>query len=129
MDTAGQNRTKLTGRQCRFVECLLESPSVTAAAERCGIARSTAHAWLKSSDVRAELDRAQRSAFDAAISRIASLSAEAANKLALLVRSDNEAIALGAVRLVLESAGAHVDARELAAKLADIEERLTGARP
>lgn len=126
MDGPAQNRTALTARQRKLVEALLTTPNVTAASESVGVARSTAYAWMKLPAFRDELNRAQRAAFDASLSRIASMSCEAVNKLKDLIGSANESIALGAVRLVLEAASSHLDNRELVSRLEEIEARLVG---
>ena len=129
MGNSSQNGATLSPRQRMAIAALLESPSVLSAAERAGVGRSTLCRWLTLPVFRAALDRAKEETFTAAMARIASAAGEATNTLVKLLLAESEAVRLGAARAIIEAGSGHLDARQLSDQIAELEARLTGARP
>lgn len=118
---AGQNQTKsdgLTIRQIKAVQAVLECPTLAAAAEAAGVARSTLHAWLDSEPFAEALGVAQAEAFEAGLDVLKGGTMKAARAALALLDSRNESVRLRASFGVL---GLALKIKETA----DFEERLS----
>jgi len=54
-----RNDSELSTKQKKFIEALISSPSITAAAERSKLSRKTAHRYLQNPRIREELEKVQ----------------------------------------------------------------------
>ena len=121
-----QNST-LSTRQARAIEALLTSPSITEAAEACGIGRRTLHTWLDSADFRAALASAESDAIGAAVRRLVG---DMAGNLATMreIRDDPDQSATLRLRAAIALDASLQKWRDLASteeRLAVLEERLS----
>jgi phage terminase small subunit len=78
--------TNITPKQLRAIECLMTSPSITAAAEKAGVSRRTLTAWLQNEQFCAELSKRGDEAVGATTRLLASVSASAVGTLATAMR-------------------------------------------
>ena len=76
--------------------------SVAKAARACKVSESTVHRRLRDGEFKAKVEQLRRQLLDVAVRRLSDLMLAAADKLAKLLRSRNEAISLGAARTVLQ---------------------------
>jgi AcrR family transcriptional regulator len=74
--------TELTPLQEQAFEALLTSPTISAAAEACGVPRRTLHRWLSSDeDFREAYRRAREALFEHVLARLQARAGAAANTL------------------------------------------------
>lgn len=66
----GQNVTEQDIARPDAVAAILAAPTITAAADELGVARSTVYRWLENAAFRDDLARARSQAFDAALARL-----------------------------------------------------------
>lgn len=91
----------LTPRQLRAVQTIVESESICAAAERCGMNRATLHRWLRIPAFREALDEMQRDQRARAIRRLSgALDRSAQTVIDLADHATDEAIRLRAAMAV-----------------------------
>ena len=102
---------------------LLSEPTIGRAAARCGIAEKTLRRWLTDDAAfQAEYEAARHVTFQAAISRIPTLTERAVDTLAdLLGATKHPAVRLGAARTVAEIGMHQYDAETILRKLGDLE--------
>ena len=108
-DITPHNATELTVSQCSAVAALVVSSSVTDAASRAGVDRSTVHRWL-ADDPRfvAALNQAKRDALDAIRSQVRAGASEAVQVVRDILASHEvgPAVRLKAALALLQSVGA-----------------------
>jgi len=114
-----QDASECDNQWAAAVAALLEEPTITAAAERMGVARSTVYRWLDSDDFRDELRRARGRIFETTLSRLQSGATEAVEMLRTIMR---DAEAGAAARL--SAARAMLDATFRGYELCDMENRV-----
>ena len=112
---------------------LLSETTITKAATKAGVNEKTLRRWLASDEeFRAEYTKARRATFEAGISRLHALTAQAVETLqALLGETQPGNVRLGAARTVLELGADRHDAETLVQRLDEIEalQQDLGARP
>lgn len=119
----------LSAAQRRAIEALLSEASIDAAAEASGVGRRTLHRWLaEDATFTAALRASQDRAIDAAVSRLAGAAGDAADVLAGIANNPAErgATRVSAARALLDGVLRMVELRDLAARVASLETRLTG---
>jgi hypothetical protein len=80
---------ELSRNQKRALVALLNSPSVTAAAKRCGLARSTVHNYLADPLFKSELRRRQSNILAGTGANLVGASESVANRLLQVILSPN----------------------------------------
>ena len=98
--------------------------TVVAAAEQAQVSESTVHRRLKQPAFRRLVARLRNQMLEAALGRMAENMTRAADKVARLLDSDNEAIALRAARTLLSLGLRLRDSVELADRIDEIEREL-----
>jgi transposase-like protein len=98
--------------------------SITAAAEHVGVSESTVHRRLKKPAFRRLIANLRGQTLEAALGRMAANMTRAADKIARLLDSDNEAVALRAARTLMSLGLRLRDSIELADRIYDIERDL-----
>lgn len=128
-----ENRPKSTkaagARRTAAVLALLTSPTVEAAADLAGVARSTLFAWLREPAFAAELEAARDKAFRGGLAAIKGAATKAAGKLVGLLDSRNEALRLRAALAVLELGLRIREADEILARIAALEAAFSAGNP
>ncbi len=79
---------RLTKRQCEGVTALMESESITQAAEVVGVSRSTIHRWMAEPKFQQALRETRSKVHGVAMSRLCQLAGEAVTALARGMRGD-----------------------------------------
>ena len=121
--SAGHGAASDSVRQRAILE-LLTGRTYAAAAKKVGVNERTLRRWSTEDETfKAELKAAQQQMCDAAMSRMQSLTARAADTLAeLMDKGQPPTVRLGAARTVLEMGLHQHDAETIRRKLAEIEE-------
>lgn len=109
---------KLTLRQRKALETLVETGNVSQAADVAQVSRVTVHKWLKEEDFKAELRAAELDALEAFGRELVSLSRETAEVLRAALTDESTSVRLRAAQMVLDGI---LRVRELVS----FEERLT----
>lgn len=107
----------------RAIVALLSAKTLTDAAERAGVAERTIRRWLADDDAfKAALADARRAAFQAGMSRVQALTADAVSTLEALLATDvSDAVRLGAARTIAEIGIHQQDAEQILRRLDEIE--------
>lgn len=92
---------ELEPQHWRYIQLRLEGYTNADAAASLGIDRGTAWRWGQMQLVKDELDTLQRDATETCLRHLKELRRKATRRLNELLESENEAVALGAVREVL----------------------------
>ncbi|MBP8304771.1 MAG: hypothetical protein KBE04_11680 [Phycisphaerae bacterium] len=113
-------------RQQQAITALLSSTSVAQAARACGLTERTLRRYLDSPPFREQVQAARREAYGLAVGRLGSISCEAVETLASLMR--DTAVAAG-VRCrcavaILDAAGSGLELSDVAEKVEDLLARL-----
>ncbi|MFC1464181.1 MAG: phBC6A51 family helix-turn-helix protein [Candidatus Brachytrichaceae bacterium NZ_4S206] len=78
----------LSPQQRRAIEALLVARSIADAAKQAGVSRRTLHSWLRNAQFCAELHTATNAALDAAVRRLAALTACAVDALEAVLQGE-----------------------------------------
>lgn len=117
---SGQTCQNLPGKQGRFLEALLASPTIAAAAKKAGISERTGYRWLREDP---EFRRRHREAKRQAIEHCTVLLAAGAHgAVAVLLKIANDAAAPASARVA--AAGKVLDVALRAVELDDVAGRL-----
>lgn len=120
-----EGRRQVGGDPERAIVALLSERTIGAAAERAGVSERTIRCWMTEDGFREQLADARRAAFQAGMSRVQALTAEAVETLAALMAPDvSPAVRLGAARTVAELGLYQHDAELITSKLAALEATL-----
>ena len=101
--------------------------SVRAVAREAGVSERTIRNWRGEDAFAARVRLLRSEVFARAVGVLCGASTRAAAKLRQLLRSEDEKIALGAARAILEAAPRLREAGELAERVEELERRLTGS--
>lgn len=86
-----QQTTTLSPKQMRAIDCLLSASTVVAAAECCGVNRTTLYRWLADDTFKREMDAAQRALVQTAARRLTNgLEKSVTTALDLAEKSEDE---------------------------------------
>jgi len=120
-------KKRLTTRQKKGIEALLEAPTVTKASQTSGISRRQLYRWLDLPQFRAELNRRQGEAVGAVTRRLTFLASEAVEALIDVNRHPSQKGAtnkrLSSVS-ILEHALKYRDANEIDERLTALERKV-----
>jgi transposase-like protein len=105
----------------RFALALASGLSITKAAARVGIGRRTASRWLTELELQKRVGELQAAMVGRALGSMSASMSRAAARLRNLVRSDDERVALGACRAVLELRTKLHESEEVERRLAALE--------
>jgi hypothetical protein len=100
---------------------LADGASVRGAARACHVGERTVHTWLADPAFTARVTELRSRMFGRAVSVLTRLAGKAARKLNKLMDSEQESIALGACRTVLEAGPRLRELTELEERLAALE--------
>ena len=115
----------VSAKQIKAIDCLLASPSVTAAVECANVPRRTLYNWLADEDFKRELDAAQRALVATAARRLAhGLEKTITTVLSLAESSEDEAIRLRAALAVPTMLRELHEQGDLADRLAMLEDAM-----
>jgi len=116
----------LAGGRARFVAAMLESPTITAAADTAGISRNTAHRWIQEPEVRAAIRQAQGAMLDKLTANIGAAVGEAVKALRDVVTDTNAqpAARVGAARTLATLYPTYVELGSVLARLDALEQAL-----
>ena len=109
--------TALTAKQLKAITALLEESSITKAANKAGVARSSIHVWMNQPEFKEELDKRRHELFIEGLNILKLSTKKAALKLLEFLDSKNLSHARFASKEILNFA-------IRAAELQDIEQRL-----
>ena len=119
---AGGHGAKSEAVRQRAILALLSEPTISKAAENCGVGERTLRRWLTDDAIfQQQLAETRRAMFETAMNRLQPLAAEAVETLAALMRSAPPAVRLGAARTVAELGTHRDDAETILRRLDEIE--------
>lgn len=121
---------ELNRNQKRALEALLSEPTVTAAAERCGLAERTLYYYLADATFRTELRQRQDAILGAVTASLVGLSDEAVQTLRDVLSSTNasDSVKVRAALGWLKNVRDAVELDALADRVAALEEKIGGGR-
>jgi len=108
---------KLTRKQEQAIACLLAEPTVTAAANRCGVGEATLRRWLRDPQFQSAYRAARRSVLDVAIASLHQAGTDAVAALRRAVNSGQPGVEVRAAGIILDHVLGTLDRM-------DVEERL-----
>ena len=116
--------SKMESVRERAIMCLLSERSLGAAARAAGIGERTLRRWLTDDPAfKADLEQAQRTAFEAGLNRVQALTSKAIDTFEdLLDRGEQPSVRLGAARAVVDLAASRHDAQILVSRLEELEQ-------
>ena len=97
-----QQRSNLTHRQLRAIECLVTIPIVAEAARNAGVSRATLYRWLKTPAFRAAYGRRQAETLLHVNEQTEDLLVKVFEDLAVQLRSPDPNVRLQANKMILE---------------------------
>lgn len=112
----------LTQRQERAISALLVEPSVTAAAQRCGVGERTLRSWLSDVAFRRAYRDVSRRLLDDTVGRLRAMTSEALEALRNALSAQSESVRVRAALAILDTA-VKADADELTARVEALEAR------
>jgi len=116
----------LTAIQVRVLTVLLDCRTITGAAEKAGVSRSTVYRWFEIPSFRAELSRAKRAIFNEALDLINANALKAAQKLIDMLDSRDTTARRQAATTILELGLETRQGEDLEERLLRLEERASG---
>lgn len=113
----------LSSKQQKLIAALLSGVTILDASKSIGIAEKTAHAWLKLPHVQAAYRDAQRSLFDASLSRLMLYTDDAIKTLHSIAKDQEETASsrVRAAQIILEQAIESHKMSELEQKIEQLE--------
>lgn len=126
-------RQKATGSdEARLdaVAAILSAPTITAAAESLGVARSTVYAWLEDAALQAAITDARRRAFEAALSRLQAVLGEVTGEVLAMARdtSNKPEVRLSAYGKLMDATFRAHDAIGTTERIRELEDAMTQLR-
>jgi transposase len=123
LETTGEN-----GRRQAVALALASGRTIRQAAATCKVGESTIYTWLKEDEFRALVSQTRSELFEQAVGRLAKRSAQAADKLARLLKGKDERVQLAAAKGILELGTKLREAGELAARVQECERLLAQSK-
>ena len=113
----------MTTRQNLAMEALISAPSIEAAAQACGLSRSTLERYMQDNEFRAEYERRRGDSLNAACTALQEAMSEAVSVLTAIMKEDatSPAARIQAARSVLEYGMKLTELTDLAARVAALE--------
>ena len=116
---------KLSRKQEEAIAALLGEATVTAAAERVGVAEVTLWRWLKRDDFLAAYRTARREVVEKATAQLQQGSWAAATTLLKLLAASSDSVRLRAATAILDQANKGLDVLDFEERLAEVERRIS----
>ncbi len=116
---------KLSRKQEEAIAALLTEATVTAAAERVGVAEVTLWRWLKRDEFLAAYRAARREVVEKATAQLQQGSWAAATTLLKLLAASSESVRLRAATAILDQANKGLDVLDFEERLAEVERRIS----
>jgi phage terminase small subunit len=125
-DKSQQNepKTKLTGRQRKFIPLLVSCPTFTEACEKGKLNRTTLYQWLKDPGFKAEVERQREEVTQEAFALLSHSLTKAVETLAELLGDNDKRLKRFAAKDVIEFFLRHHELAELETRIEAIEEKL-----
>lgn len=113
----------MTQRQALALEALISAPSIEAAAQACGLSRSTLERYLQDDDFRAEYERRRGESLNVACAALQEAMTDAVAVLTAIMKEDatSATARISAARSVLEYGMKLTELTDLAARVAALE--------
>jgi hypothetical protein len=111
----------------KLITGLLEQPTIAKAAAAAKVSERTARTWMADPAFMRQFRQERRRLIDGTIARLQNRSVVAGYVLTSLLKSESEAIRLGAVRTLFEYAIKGADSAEILQRLDELEQRLLPA--
>ena len=113
----------ISRQQDKAIPALLTCPSITAAAQQCGVAEVTLHRWLKQDGFQTVYREARRAVVQHAIAQVQQATGEAVATLRTVMQdSESPASArVSAAKAILETAVKGIDIDDLEVRIAALE--------
>jgi hypothetical protein len=108
----------------KLIASLLSEPTIAKAAAAAKVSERTARAWMNEPEFMRAFRQERRRLIDGTIARLQERSVQAGSVLVSLLKSENEAIKLGAIRTLLEYAVRGQDTAEILQRIEELEQRL-----
>jgi hypothetical protein len=110
----------LSARQMRAIAALLTEPSISAAAEACGVGRRTLERWMREEAFRDAYRTASRRLLGDSVCRLRAASGQALTVLTKALGDRSVTVRVRAARIILEVA-VRTDVDELSARVEALE--------
>ncbi len=108
----------------KALAALLESSSVTEAAQKCGLSQKTLYRFLEDDDFKREYRSARRQAFENSIAQIQSASGEAVETLRQNLHCENPFVEVRAAQIILDNAYKGIELLELMERIERLEDAI-----
>jgi phage terminase small subunit len=115
---------KLSQKQLKAIPYFVSSSTVSEGAKNAGITAKTYYAWMKNPDFAAELQAQRDVVKNAALETLEKSMTKAVDKLVELLDTKDERVRRGVCNDIIELVFRHKENKELARRLAVIEEKL-----
>ena len=115
----------LSAKQVAALECLARNPNVEQCAAIIGRAKTTVYSWLAKEEFRIKLSECRTEVLDEAIDQIKCHTRQAIQKIAELVQSDNDTLALKASTYLLDKALEIKAVQEFETRIIQLETTIT----
>lgn len=111
---------KATNKE-KVLAALLEQPTVTAAAQACGLSHATVYRFLQDPGFKREYRSARAAIVETAVSRLQSLTGAAIDTLERNLNCDNKAVEVRTAQIILENAVAGIGLGDLLERVEALE--------
>lgn len=115
----------LTPKQFRAIPAILESKTMTEAAKKTGVNRTSLYRWMEEPLFRMELERTQRAAFAGALARLQQASRAAVERLIESLDVESTVERRLAATEIIELCFKGQEIGEFSERLAELEERFS----
>lgn len=116
----------LSKKQIEVIRLILNENSITAAARKAGIGKSTVYRWLKRRVFKERLETSRAAVFAEAIAALKAAAGAAVDKLVLIMGSKDEGESRRAATTVLELSFKAVEIDEYETRISTLEDRIAG---
>ena len=119
---------ELTEQQVMAISCLMECPSMTAAADKCGVNVRTLRRWMQNPLFMSEFNKMRRQDLDQITANLLDSAKEAVAVLKLLLKSPDPSIQLRAAKIILQASQKSVETAEVNQKIDEQEKTIKNQR-
>jgi len=124
VNTATDEKQKLSRRQHKAIAFLISSPTYTQGCEKAKINKATLYKWLKNPDFKAELDRQRDEIADKAFGILTQSLTKAVESLVGLLDNQDDRLKRLTAKDVIDFIIRHKENEDLNKRLTEVEKRL-----